>query len=1159
MSLQQRCLNEIPPLNRERGAAYFNRRRVSLGAREADGIAATVKGLRGAAYEVWLDWSEAASRDLLAVHCGCPRFATAAPCKHVWATIVAFDAARFTEPVPGKGRLELELVSTADRATHAGRPRAEPDPEDLLDAESLVLDDLFPARREQSALPAWQRKLGSIRSALADERLLHGARPWPEHREVRYLINVEHCFKLDEMVVDIYQRKAKPGGELGRPWKLNLLRDIPDRFADPVDRDLLRLFKANPAADFDLNAARARAGYTRTQARGTVPAMLYDTLLPRLCATGRFGWSRDHLTDPAQAAMLEWDGGEPWRFKLELDQDEETGGTVCLRGCLRRGEERRSLADPILLLANGAVMWQDRIAKLAVGDDFPWISLLRHDGEIAVPEAELDVLLEDLSGLSELPEIEMPPEWRWGEASPAPRPCLALRSLVESEAAVLEGSVSFDYDGCRVSARRRRPRVFDRRRRRVVHRDRAAERAARERLKSLDMRPPESYPYDRCDVELAERNFCQAVEPLLAEGWLVEAEGRRVRSAAGISFSLSSGIDWFELRADVSFGETEDGRVELPRLLAAVGGGARMIRLGDGSEGMLPAAWLERFGPLLSLAHGDAGEAMRYTPSQAALLDTLLAAEAEVDVDRDFARLRSRLRSFERIEPAREPRGFRGQLRGYQRDGLGWLAFLQDLGFGGCLADDMGLGKTVQVLALLQARGQQRNKAADRRPSLIVAPRSVIHNWLEEAARFTPRLEVVAYSGPRRKRLLPEVLRGKWDLLITTYGLLRRDVTELREVAFDYVVLDEAQAIKNPSSQGAKASRLLRAEHRLALTGTPVENHVGELWSIFEFLNPGMLGRLPAVGSAARGRSLPLRGAGDKRGTKGIFGAVPPEGGKLAVPPEGGKRDNDKSLEVIATALKPFILRRTKDQVLDDLPEKTEQTLYCDLDRHQWQLYRELRDHYRAVLDQRIEGQGLAGSKIHVLEALLRLRQVACHPGLVDPARKDHRSAKLDTLLEQLDEVLEEGHKALVFSQFVSLLEIVGQRLDRRRMVYEYLDGKTRDRRRRIDRFQSDPDCRLFLISLKAGGLGLNLTAADYVFILDPWWNPAVEAQAVDRAHRIGQTRPVFAYRLIASGTVEEKILELQQSKRELADAILSASGSMIRDLTAEDLRLLLS
>jgi SNF2 family DNA or RNA helicase len=304
-----------------------------------------------------------------------------------------------------------------------------------------------------------------------------------------------------------------------------------------------------------------------------------------------------------------------------------------------------------------------------------------------------------------------------------------------------------------------------------------------------------------------------------------------------------------------------------------------------------------------------------------------------------------------------------------------------------------------------------------------------------------------------------------------------------------------------------------------------VENHLGELWSLFEFLNPGMLGEA---------RVLQMSGG-------------------LA------RNPSEEARQLLAQALRPFILRRTKQQVARELPAKTEQTIFCELEGAQKKHYEELRDHYRLSLLERVRTEGLGRSKIHVLEALLRLRQAACHPGLLDPKRVDEPSAKLEVLLAQLAEVREEGHKALVFSQFTSLLAIVRRRLDKAGVRYEYLDGATTHRQTHVETFQNDPECGLFLISLKAGGLGLNLTAAEYVFLLDPWWNPAVEAQAVDRAHRIGQTRPVFAYRLIAKDTVEEKVLELQKTKRDLADAILSEDNSLIRDLKSEDLELLLS
>ena len=519
-----------------------------------------------------------------------------------------------------------------------------------------------------------------------------------------------------------------------------------------------------------------------------------------------------------------------------------------------------------------------------------------------------------------------------------------------------------------------------------------------------------------------------------------------------------------------------------------------MVRLGDGTFGVLPEEWLERIGALAGSGAVEDGH-IRFRRNQAGLLDALLAAQPETSCDKVFARVRDELRRFEGVTPAPQPDGFVGQLRDYQREGLGWMDFLRRFSFGGCLADDMGVGKTAQVLALLEKRRELRSTGEVTKPSLVVVPRSLIFNWKEEAARFTPRLRVLDYSGAERNG---NDLGGH-DLVLATYGTLRRDIPRMKDIEFDYVVLDEAQAIKNADTESAKAARLLQSDHRLVLSGTPVENHIGELFSLFEFLNPGMMG------------------------TASVF--------KLSGP--AARNLSDETRGMLAHALRPFILRRTKEQVASELPAKTEQTIYCEMEPEQRKLYNELRKHYRDSLLGRIAKEGLAKSKIQVLEALLRLRQAACHPGLIDVKRSNEASAKLDVLMAQLKEVREEGHKTLVFSQFTSFLKILRGRLDADGTPYEYLDGATRDRQARVEKFQNDNNCKLFLISLKAGGLGLNLTAADYVFLLDPWWNPAVEAQAIDRTHRIGQTRQVFAYRLIARDTVEEKVLELQKSKRD--------------------------
>ena len=582
-----------------------------------------------------------------------------------------------------------------------------------------------------------------------------------------------------------------------------------------------------------------------------------------------------------------------------------------------------------------------------------------------------------------------------------------------------------------------------------------------------------------------------------------------MRASTGFNIAVSSGIDWFGLKGGVEFG---DQVVELPELLRALSKGEKLIRLGDGTFGMLPEDLLRRYGALLEMGDERDGE-IRYRKSQAGLLDVYLAELPEIQTDTLFEKVRAELKSFGGVEPRQEPPGFTGTLRDYQRAGLGWMHFLRRFGFGGCLADDMGVGKTPQVLAQLESvRGQG--------PSLAVVPRSLIYNWKEEAARFTPALRVLDYSSADRAGSF-----GDYDLILTTYGILRRDAALLKDHEFEYVILDEAQAIKNPLSESAKAARWLKARHRLVLSGTPIENHLGELWSLFEFLNPGMLGAV-RVFQAMAGRT---------------------------------NVEGDEARQRLARALRPFILRRTKGQVARELPERIEQTIHCELEPRQRELYNELREHYRAKLLSKVAKGGWAKAKIHVLEALLRLRQAACHPGLVDKKYAKVPSAKLDSLMENLGQVRGEGHKALVFSQFTSLLALVRERLDAQQSEYCYLDGATQDRQAVVKRFQSADGPRTFLISLKAGGVGLNLTAAEYVFLLDPWWNPAAEAQAIDRAHRIGQARTVFAYRLIARDTVEERVLELQKSKRELADAILGEDNRLIGNLSREDLDLLLS
>jgi SNF2 family DNA or RNA helicase len=759
------------------------------------------------------------------------------------------------------------------------------------------------------------------------------------------------------------------------------------------------------------------------------------------------------------------------------------------------------------------------VSPLAEDTRFDWLLQLRADGNIQAPGEERDELLSTLLCMPGLPRLQVPEQLRYEEVTVAPQPCLRIQAEDQRRAGGrFTAQLSFDYEGRLVPAFDKSGGFYDAAGRRFARRDNNAEQAALTLLSESGVRfLPATWYQTEPAWDLPPTRLPHVVRAVLEAGWRLDVDGKIFRRPGTFHMDVSSGVDWFELRGEVEYGETS---ARLPELLEALRRGEKMVKLSDGTYGSLPDELLQRIAMLAGMGTPEDGH-IRFRASQAGLLDALLAAQPEARFDERFALVRDEMRQFRSVEAAAQPAGFVGHLRDYQREGLGWMDFLRRFSFGGCLADDMGVGKTAQVLALLENRRELRAHGKSPGPSLVVVPRSLLFNWKQEAERFTPRLRVLDYTGLNRD----STDFSGWDLVLTTYGTLRRDAARLKDVEFDYVVLDEAQAVKNANTASAKAVRLLRGAHRLALSGTPVENHLGELWSLFEFLNPGMLG------------------------AASVF--------RVATGP--GRSVDEDTRKLLSQALRPFILRRTKDQVARELPAKTEQTIYCELEAPQRKLYNELRQHYRDSLLRRVQTEGLAKSKIMVLEALLRLRQAACHPGLIDVKRSGEPSAKLEALLEQLREVLDAGHKALVFSQFTSLLKIVRDRLDADGVVYEYLDGKTRDRQACVERFQNDSDCKLFLISLKAGGLGLNLTAAEYVFLLDPWWNPAVEAQAVDRAHRIGQTRPVFAYRLIARDTVEEKVLELQKTKRDLAAAIIGEDNALIRNLRREDLELLLS
>jgi len=601
--------------------------------------------------------------------------------------------------------------------------------------------------------------------------------------------------------------------------------------------------------------------------------------------------------------------------------------------------------------------------------------------------------------------------------------------------------------------------------------------------------------------------------------------GRINRARPTISFGISSGIDWFDLKAVIHFGELE---VSLAEIRKALRKHLRFIKLADGSVGEIPREWLEKYKHLFGLSEMTE-DGLRLARHHITLLDQLLAENELVTTDKRFEQARAWLKNFEGIRPQALPGGFHGELRLYQKAGFDWLHFLRESHFGGCLADDMGTGKTIQALCFLQSiKERYENKGKRRKEKraahLLVVPRSLVTNWEREAEKFTPSLKLINFACVERAADLREF--KNYDVVLTTYGVLLREIERLMEYEFDTVILDEAQAIKNPVSESAKAARLLKSRHRLTLTGTPVENNTLELWSQFAFLNPGLLGTIDYF---REGFSGPIERQNDERATR-----------------------------TLRRLVYPFILRRTKDQVARDLPPRSEKVLWGEMKPEQRRLYNLTRDEYRARILRLIEDKGIKDARFRVLEGLLRLRQICNHPRLIDRSYSG-ASAKLSTLTETLETLHAEGHKALIFSQFVQMLKLIETELMKMKIKYAYLDGSTVNRQARVDAFQSDDRIRVFLISLKAGGVGLNLTAADYVIHIDPWWNPAVEIQASDRAHRIGQDKPVFVYKLMMRDSVEEKILQLQERKRNLVQQLVTTEAGFFKSLSADDIAALFS
>jgi len=572
------------------------------------------------------------------------------------------------------------------------------------------------------------------------------------------------------------------------------------------------------------------------------------------------------------------------------------------------------------------------------------------------------------------------------------------------------------------------------------------------------------------------------------------------------TLSVSSGIDWFEVNASLTFGEEE---VKQRAWIQAIQRGDNYVLLQDGSYGILPQEWLGQIAKTLKVAEVEKGD-IKISKYRYNIIDELFT-ELDDDLLADIQDRRALFNNYFSKDKGLEiPSSVTADLRSYQKEGVRWLHFLDETNCGGILADDMGLGKTLQIITLLAQQSEDQT-------SLVIVPRSLLFNWAAELDKFCEPLIYLIHHGPDRAELFSEIEHAQ--IIITTYDTMIRDVEMFRPETFNYIILDESQAIKNPLSKRYKALRLLKARNRIAMTGTPIENNTFDLYAQLSFTSPGLLG---SAKSFKENFARPI----DKEGSK-------------------------DAADLLKKMIHPFILRRTKEQVAKDLPAKVEQTILCDMGPSQRRLYDQLRIKIKSDLEQSKNDKGTKGQlRFKILEGLLRLRQMCNAPYLVNKAlgASADNAIKLDILSKQFDTVTKQ-HKVLVFSQFVGMLSLIKNMLDAENIKYAYLDGSTRDRQEVVEEFQNDETIKVFLISLKAGNTGLNLTQADYVYIVDPWWNPAAEAQAIDRTHRIGQDKPVFAYKMICRDTIEEKILELQAKKKALACDLIQVDDDVFKQL----------
>jgi superfamily II DNA or RNA helicase len=1051
-----------------RGRAYFQSGRVSLEFLENNVAKFKVQGTRP--YQVEINHHLEDRK--LECTCSCPYFATKTPCKHIWAAILQTDKNELFEIKGFVGSEDIEVTPSWKLGLLNAQQRLR---------SQIKFEDLTAAKAVDQAQYCGVYALDLDRSR--------------EHKRL-YL----------QILTQVYPPKIPPIPPKIRELSIGSIVQFPEDSDQEILQDLLGKTELYGVYDnLDKEKRFSTVVLPKDHAVEVLQKIGKSEKLFRLPSKKMF-YSKN---SPVEVDPYEYKD-QFWGLQLELKKIDEN---YYLMPFLRCQAETKPLRE-VEWAFGEFIFFQYFMAKSDVARHSLWVEFFGKNKEVEILAEELNDFLEYYFHQSSMPMLRLPSDLVFSDLEDVqPVPRVSLTALKPAQFGV---GVEFIYGDQEASMENRNEFIYNVETKQKIRRHAEFEHQVVNEIQGFGLQRPSRVMEESFDFIFRESQFVKVAEQILAKKWQLLVAQRPVTLGGIERIEVqSSGVDWFSLQVDFEFAGQKFG---LPQLLGQLQTGSRVIELGDGSTGILPEEWFRKFAPLIEMGQLK-DDKLHINKLQALFVSAQLEGHEKFQADNRFRSLTELFIELQNLKPQESGEKFLGQLRPYQQKGLAWLDLISQEGIGGILADDMGLGKTIQIIALFVAHQAKVGTAKTKRPHLIVAPKSLVFNWIKEIEKFAPHLKSLDFTGKTRVANIKDI--KKYDVILTTYQTLRMNIERLQGQEFEFFVMDEAHYIKNAEAQSSKACRLVKAKKKLALTGTPVENSLMDLFSILEVVSPGLITR------EVRARY---------------------------------SREKDvAALNDLGKALRPFVLRRTKDEVLTDLPEKSEQILYCELSASERTKYDELKKHYWTQLSGTIEDKTFERSKFEVLEALLRLRQAACHQGLLNAEMQDESSSKFDLLLDQLSLVIQDGHKALIFSQFTSLLALLKPQLEARGIRYEYLDGQTRDRQERVERFQDNPEISLFLLSLKAGGVGLNLTSADYVFILDPWWNPAAESQAIDRAHRIGQKQKVFAYKIIAKDTVEEKILELQKSKKQLAKAIVSGGDQgLLKNMSMDDLRLLL-